>query len=89
MKPIIFVSLLNAIFSCSERKEVHFLKIEIKEAVKIAKEENKKVLVDFFSKGCFPCSSLQIKVFEDNHISHLSLFASGLLRAARGGLTPR
>jgi tetratricopeptide (TPR) repeat protein len=74
MKYITSILVLMSIISCSEKQEseiqeVNFLSVSLEEAFDLAKQENKLVMVDFFSKTCLPCVALLNTVFKDNLIS--------------------
>jgi len=69
MKTIIFILICMSIFSCSGKQEVDFLSIGLEEAFDIAKQKDKLVMVDFFSKTCMPCVRLVKTVFKDKLIS--------------------
>ncbi len=65
MKNLLFIPILVSIISCSGKQEVDFLSIGLEEAFDVAKQENKLLMVDFFSKTCMPCVRLVNTVFKD------------------------
>ncbi len=69
MKNLIFILIYMSIFSCSGKQEVDFLSIGLEEAFDVAKQKDKLVMVDFFSKTCMPCVRLVNTVFKDKLIS--------------------
>ena len=63
----IFPLLAFVIFwSCTDKpKEVNFQKLDLDEAFIKAKQENKLIMVDFFSETCMPCWKLLRTVFKN------------------------
>lgn len=63
----IFPFLVFIIFlSCTDKpKEVNFQKLNLDEAFIKAKQENKLIMVDFFSETCMPCWRLLRTVFKN------------------------
>jgi tetratricopeptide (TPR) repeat protein len=60
------------VLSCSntsEVKEVNFENLTLDEAFAKARQENKLVMVDFFSTTCMPCWNLLKTVFQDKEYS--------------------
>lgn len=49
--------------------EVKFLDVKVEEAQRIAKDENKKILIDFYTDWCIPCKELDRHIFADSIIS--------------------
>jgi len=58
------IFLLNALMSA----QVQFSKVTFNEAEALAKSENKKILIDFYTDWCVPCKELDKYIFEDSTI---------------------
>jgi tetratricopeptide (TPR) repeat protein len=63
---ILFLILLLNIFVFPQ---VKFSQINIDSAQSLANNENKKVLIDYFTDWCIPCKELNKYIFEDSTIS--------------------
>ena len=64
-KIILFIFLFN-VFSFAQ---VNFSKITLDKAELRANNENKKILIDFYTDWCIPCKELDKYIFEDSTIS--------------------
>ena len=68
MKYLILLMVFSVLLSCSnDLKEVNFQKLTLEEAFEKAKQEEKLVMVDFFSKTCSPCWKLLRTVFQNEN----------------------
>jgi tetratricopeptide (TPR) repeat protein len=65
IKNLYFAFLVFFLLSCSKNDSVIFQKITLEEALKKAQQENKLVLIDFFSTTCIPCITLSRTIFRD------------------------
>ena|GEM_PF-499835 len=65
IKIFYFAFLAFFLLSCSKNNGVIFQKISLEEALKKAQQEDKLILIDFFSTTCIPCIKLSRTVFRD------------------------
>jgi tetratricopeptide (TPR) repeat protein len=69
MRNFSFICLIFFLLSCSKNDSVNFQKITLEKAFKKAQQENKLVLMDFFSTTCGPCIKLSKTVFHEPAMS--------------------
>ncbi|WP_412468158.1 thioredoxin family protein [Pedobacter sp. KLB.chiD] len=53
----------------AQKKEIHFEKLNLKEALAKAKSENKSVFVDCFTSWCIPCKQMEANVFTQDSVA--------------------
>lgn len=62
-KYILAVALLALLSVTEVSAQVNFLKGTLEEALKVAKEQNKNLFVDFYTDWCNPCKKIDAEVF--------------------------
>lgn len=71
MRRIIFAvtMLFLSLAVSAQKKEIHFEKLSLKEALAKAKSENKSVFVDCFTSWCIPCKQMEANVFTQDSVA--------------------
>jgi thiol-disulfide isomerase/thioredoxin len=66
---LVLVFLVTPLVKSLSQEGVEFTKLSFEQARVLAKDENKKILIDFYADWCLPCKELDKNIFQDSVMS--------------------